>query len=118
MKLTPSGARTRASLLACASLCATVTVHAQSGVWTGTTSAELWSNTANWSGGTIADGAGNNADFSALDLPEGLGRTEPVGFLSPFWIIADPIGRVRNHQMGLLALEHRSHVLGVGAVAA
>ena len=72
MKHAPSSALSRASLLACASLCAVSTAHAVNGTWTGTTSPGLWSDTANWSSGTIADGAGSTADFNTLDLPDGL----------------------------------------------
>ncbi len=46
-------------------------LNAQSGVWTGSVSAGLWSNAGNWSGNIIADGTGNTADFSTLDLPAG-----------------------------------------------
>lgn len=72
MKNAPSGALSRASLLACASLCAVSTAQAANGTWTGTTTPGLWSDTANWSSAIIADGAGSTADFSTLDLPDGL----------------------------------------------
>jgi fibronectin-binding autotransporter adhesin len=72
MKHASSGALSRASLLACASLCAVSTTRAANGTWTGTTSPGLWSSTANWASATIADGSGSTADFSTVDLPEGL----------------------------------------------
>ncbi len=72
MKHALSGALSRASLLACASLCTVTSAHAANGTWTGTTSPGLWSDTTNWSSSTIADGAGSTADFSTLDLPDGL----------------------------------------------
>ncbi|MCW1921485.1 autotransporter-associated beta strand repeat-containing protein [Luteolibacter arcticus] len=46
MKTAPIGALTRASLLACASLCATAPLHAAK-TWTGAADA-TWANTANW----------------------------------------------------------------------
>ncbi|WP_193213135.1 autotransporter-associated beta strand repeat-containing protein, partial [Luteolibacter marinus] len=71
MKMTSTGALTRASLLASAAFCAVTSVQAQSGTWTGTTNFDTWGNTANWDAATVADGAGNTADFSTIDLPEG-----------------------------------------------
>ncbi|MEK7950382.1 beta strand repeat-containing protein [Luteolibacter soli] len=72
MKHTPFGADIRASLLACASLCAISTGHAANGSWSGLTSPGLWNNTANWTGAVVADGAGNTGNFSTVDLPAGL----------------------------------------------
>jgi fibronectin-binding autotransporter adhesin len=51
MNLTPSGALTRASLLACASLCTIVPAHAAK-TWTGTTDAN-WATITNWLEGAL-----------------------------------------------------------------
>lgn len=79
MKHAPTGALTRASLLACATLCASTSLHAAAdgnGNWildgNGT-----WSATANWADtdadtiGDIADGVGTTADFSTIDFSVG-----------------------------------------------
>jgi autotransporter-associated beta strand protein len=71
MKNALTGAISRASLLACGSMCAVSSVDAASGTWTGTITPGLWSDAANWSSATIASGSGSTADFSTLDLPDG-----------------------------------------------
>jgi len=38
--------------------------RAQSGVWSNTTSGQLWSVSGNWNSGTVANGSGNTATFS------------------------------------------------------
>jgi autotransporter-associated beta strand protein len=43
-------------------------VRAADGIWTQTTSGNLWSTTTNWSGSTIADGSGFTANFNTLNL--------------------------------------------------
>lgn len=64
MKNAPSGAFSRASLLACASLCAAATVQAASQNWSATPVDALFATGANWSGGaapgTAAGGYANN----------------------------------------------------------
>ena len=78
MKHTPSGALTRSSLLACASLCTIAPVHAAK-TWTGATDAN-WATLTNWSEGALPGttepvvfNASSTANLSAIAL--GANRT-------------------------------------------
>lgn len=98
MKHAPTGALTRASLLACAALCATSTTHAANQVWSATPTDALFQTGTNWVGGaapgTAAGGYTNatrNNDVATFSAAVGiLGgaanpiQTDPNRFLKGF----------------------------------
>jgi autotransporter-associated beta strand protein len=110
MKTTQLGAATRASLLACAALCATSAVQAQNGTWIGLTSGSNWPTTTNWADNNAdltgdPPGSGASADLSTANLPAGtftVNLTTPINLsqilfndadtaTAGTWTVASPV---------------------------